>query len=67
MAKRAVKTPKRAEVYQHDEQAVLRPEAGMQAQFKQKKAPKTYRYDSSLSPASTGTDRLPRGACGNAM
>ncbi|WP_224112296.1 site-specific DNA-methyltransferase, partial [Mycobacterium avium] len=29
----------------------LRPEAGTQAQFKQKKAPKTYRYDSSLSPA----------------
>ena len=34
VAKRAVKTPKRAEVYQHDEQAVLRPEAGTQAQSK---------------------------------
>jgi hypothetical protein len=27
-----------------------RPEIGMQAQFRKKKAPKTYRYDSSLSP-----------------
>lgn len=29
----------------------MRPEVGTQAQFKKKKAPKTYRYDSSLSPA----------------
>jgi adenine-specific DNA-methyltransferase len=29
----------------------LRPEIGTQAQFKKKKAPKTYRYDSSLSPS----------------
>jgi hypothetical protein len=34
VAKRAVKTPKRAEAYQHDEQAVVRPEAGTRAQFK---------------------------------
>lgn len=50
MAKR-VKTPKRAEVYQHDEQAVLRPDAGTQAQFKKRREPKRYRYDDSLSPA----------------
>jgi adenine-specific DNA-methyltransferase len=30
---------------------VMRPEVGTQAQFKKKKPPKTYRYDSSLSPA----------------
>ena len=29
----------------------MRPEVGTQAQFKKKKAPRTYRYDSSLSPA----------------
>ena len=29
----------------------LRPDVGVQAQFKKKKPPKTYRYDSSLSPA----------------
>ncbi|OBB65164.1 hypothetical protein A5758_18655 [Mycobacterium sp. 852014-50255_SCH5639931] len=51
MARRAVKTPKRAEVYQHDEQAVLRPEVGTQAQFKKRREPKRYRYDDSLSPA----------------
>ncbi|GAB4976833.1 site-specific DNA-methyltransferase [Mycobacterium avium subsp. hominissuis] len=51
VAKRAVKTPKRAEVYQHNEQAVLRPEAGTQAQFKKRREPKRYLYDDSLSPA----------------
>lgn len=29
----------------------MRPEVGTQAQFKKKKPPKTYRYDSLLSPA----------------
>ena len=42
---------KKAEVYRHDDEALLRPDVGTQAQFKKKKAPKTYRYDSSLSPA----------------
>ena len=42
---------KRAENYQHGDEVPLRPDVGTQAQFKQKKAPKTYRYDSSLSPA----------------
>ena len=51
MAKRAAKAPKRAEVYQHEEQAVLRPEVGTQAQFKKRSEPKRYRYDDSLSPA----------------
>jgi adenine-specific DNA-methyltransferase len=40
-----------AESYRHDEnEALLRPDAGLQAQFKKKKPPKTYRYDSSLDP-----------------
>jgi len=47
-------TPKkkqRAETYRHGDEALLRPDVGTQAQFKKKKTPKTYRYDSSLSPA----------------
>ncbi len=43
---------KRAESYRHPEaQSVLRPDAGTQAQFRKKKPPQRYRYDSSLSPA----------------
>jgi len=45
------KVTKSAEEYRHEEEALLRPEVGMQAQFRRKKAPRTYRYDSSLSPA----------------
>jgi len=43
---------KTAEVYTHPDQTVaMRPEVGTQAQFRKKKPPVTYRYDSSLSPA----------------
>jgi adenine-specific DNA-methyltransferase len=42
----------KAESYRHPEaDTPLRPEVGTQAQFKKKKPPVTYRYDSSLSPA----------------
>src|SRR2546426_168428 len=52
MARRAQsKGSKRAENYRHEEEALLRPDVGTQAQFKKKKPPKAYRYDSSLSPA----------------
>ena len=38
--------------YKHPEaKSLMRPEVGTQAQFKKKKPPKSYRYDSSLSPA----------------
>jgi len=41
-----------AEPYTHPSAtSPLRPDVGVQAQFKKKKPPKTYRYDSSLSPA----------------
>jgi len=41
-----------AEGYTHPDQTLLmRPEVGTQAQFRKKKPPQTYRYDSSLSPA----------------
>jgi adenine-specific DNA-methyltransferase len=41
----------KAEPYRHGDEALLRPEVGTQAQFRKRKPPKTYRYDSSLSPA----------------
>lgn len=42
---------KAAESYKHPEAtSPMRPEVGTQAQFKKKKPPQTYRYDSSLSP-----------------
>ncbi len=42
----------RARSYSHPEaKSLLRPDVGTQAQFKKKKPPATYRYDSSLSPA----------------
>ena len=44
--------PVQSEVYKHPEATnLLRPEVGTQAQFRKKKEPATYRYDSSLSPA----------------
>jgi len=43
---------KREADYRHPEaETPLRPEVGTQAQFRKKKAPVTYRYDSSLAPA----------------
>jgi len=43
--------PKDAQAYDHEEKLLLRPNVGLQSQFKQKKQPKTYRYDPSLDPA----------------
>ena len=40
-----------AQAYRHPEaESPLRPDVGTQSQFKKKKPPVTYRYDSSLSP-----------------
>src|SRR5213595_661265 len=48
--KKSAKSPE-AKSYQHPEtDSPMRPEVGTQAQFKKKKPPQTYRYDSSLSP-----------------
>lgn len=46
------KQPKQVstETYQHSAELLMRPEVGTQAQFRKKKPPVTYRYDSSLSP-----------------
>ncbi len=54
MAKKAKSSAKSNQTapYKHPEaKSLMRPEVGTQAQFKKKKPPKTYRYDSSLSPA----------------
>ncbi len=45
-------TQPRARSYRHPEaESPMRPDVGTQPQFKKKKPPQTYRYDSSLSPA----------------
>ena len=50
--KKAPKKGRSAKNYAHPEaRALLRPDAGAQAQFRKKKPPAAYRYDSSLSPA----------------
>ncbi len=44
--------------YEHMEEALARPDVGTQPQFKKRRPPKEYRYDSSLSPA-LDWDRAP--------
>lgn len=52
--------PPKARTYRHPEaDSPLRPDVGTQPQFKKKKAPATYRYDSSLSPALTWDGQNP--------
>ena len=41
----------KAKSYRHGEEALQRPDVGMQRTFNKAKLPTTYRYDSSLSPA----------------
>lgn len=46
------KDTKTPQTYEHtEEKLLLRPDIGLQPQFKPKKAPKTYRYDPSLDPS----------------
>jgi len=43
---------KQTQVYEHtEEKLLLRPDVGLQPEFKQKRPPRTYRYDRSLDPA----------------
>ena len=54
-------TPPDAKSYTHPTaQSLLRPDVGTQAQFRKRKPPQRYRYDSSLSPA-LDWDGQPRG------
>ena len=57
-----------AETYQHPEADLpMRPEVGTQAQFKKKKPPQTYRYDSSLSPSLEWDAQNPAREAGEAL
>jgi adenine-specific DNA-methyltransferase len=47
---RKPKSTKVAKAYEHLEKGLLRPEVGLQSQFKQRKSPTRFRYDPSLSP-----------------
>ena len=50
--KKKTSNPPRTETYQHPTaDSLMRPEVGTQAQFRKKKEPVKYRYDSSLDPA----------------
>lgn len=50
--KPVAKKARQAESYEHPEsKSPMRPDVGTQAQFRKKQPPRTYRYDSSLSPA----------------
>jgi adenine-specific DNA-methyltransferase len=56
---------KKAEDYRHPESDLaLRPEVGTQAQFRKRKPPVKYRYDSSLSPALDWDGKNPARALG---
>jgi len=56
------KSPREASTYRHPEaDSPLRPDVGTQAQFKKRKPPVIYRYDSSLSPSLEWTDKTTPG------
>ncbi|MEA3277471.1 MAG: site-specific DNA-methyltransferase [Pseudomonadota bacterium] len=42
--------PRQADTYTHSQQAVQRPDVGVQPEFTERKGAKRYRYDSSLAP-----------------
>ncbi|WP_107667538.1 site-specific DNA-methyltransferase [Cyanothece sp. BG0011] len=54
------KKPKEAQAYNHSEKHPQRPDIGTEAQFKKKKPPVTYRYDSSLDPELSWDDNPSR-------
>lgn len=66
MPRKAKSSPRQAslptaDAYRHPEsELTLRPEVGTQANFRKKKPPATYRYDSSLSPALDWDDQPAR-------
>jgi adenine-specific DNA-methyltransferase len=47
---KAISSKNESSAYKHLHETVQRPDVGVEAQFPNKKAPKTYRYDSSLAP-----------------
>ena len=73
MAKRGNRLPEEtalqtAENYQHPTAtAALRPEVGTQAQFRKRKPPRTYHYDSSLAPSLEWDSQNPARQTGEAL
>ena len=60
MPRRRRSTPTEPEFYKHPEsESLLRPDVGTQAQFRKKKPPQKYRYDSSLAPELQWDDQNP--------
>lgn len=53
--------------YRHGDKALARPDVGTQSQFRQKKAPATYQYDSSISPALDWDSQNPAREKGEAL
>lgn len=53
-------TNKEAKTYNHQEETPQRPDIGTEAQFKKKKPPATYRYDSSIAPSMEWDNNLVR-------
>jgi adenine-specific DNA-methyltransferase len=67
-AKKRAPKIKVTQVYQHPEaELLMRPEVGTQAQFKKKKPPQKYRYDSSLSPSLEWDGQNPAREAGEAL
>jgi adenine-specific DNA-methyltransferase len=59
---------KAAKSYNHPESdALMRPDVGTQAQFKKKKEPKKYDYDSSISPRLDWDEKNPAREQGEAL
>lgn len=55
--------PDTAEQYRHTQEAVLRPDIGVQDQFQARRPPKAYRFDSSLDPALSWDEQRERELC----
>jgi adenine-specific DNA-methyltransferase len=67
-SKQKASKTKPAKNYKHPEsESPMRPEVGTQAQFKKKLPPKTYRYDSSISPALDWDGKNPARERGEAL
>lgn len=51
MPRKKVKMEMTTKPYKHSEKTPMRPDVGTQAQFRKKRGPKTYLYDSALAPS----------------
>lgn len=67
MAKKKSPPARKTAEYRHDEKTPARPDVGTQPQFRKKAPPKTWRYDSSLSPALDWDGANPAREAGEAL